>query len=72
MKAGIVIEDWKLPIFKKHLDAAGFTYTEHLNFTPTTMVLNVTCEFASELQPVVEAAQAECHRAAGDYKPEHL
>lgn len=28
--AGVVIDDWKLPIFKRHLDGAGSKYTEFL------------------------------------------
>ena len=27
-KAGIMLDDWKLPIFKKALDDAGFEYEQ--------------------------------------------
>ncbi|MCK5601940.1 hypothetical protein KAR91_08730 [Candidatus Pacearchaeota archaeon] len=27
-KVGIVLDGWKLPIFKKHLDAEGYDYTQ--------------------------------------------
>jgi len=56
--AGIAIDPWKLAIFKRHLDEAGFSYTEHPGKTMT--VLKVKTEFVATLQPVVEAAQLEC------------
>lgn len=58
--AGIVMDNWKLPIFKKHLDAAGYTYTEPSRFTGDTLVLQVHYDWAHKLQPIVEAANAEC------------
>lgn len=60
MIAGVVIDGWKLPIFKRHLDAAGYEYTEHPGITPDTLTLKVTCESAHRLKPIVEAANAEC------------
>lgn len=57
---GIAIDRWKLPIFKRHLDAAEYRFTEHPGDTPDTMLLKVKARFASDLQPVVEAAQKEC------------
>jgi hypothetical protein len=60
MIAGIVLDDWKLPIFKRHLDAAGFTYTEHPGLTAGTLILNVPFEDQSKLTPIVRAANTEC------------
>lgn len=60
MKAGVVIDDWKLAIFKKHLDAAGFQYTQHPGVTKDTILLQVTTEWVHTLQPVVMAANGEC------------
>jgi hypothetical protein len=60
MKAGVVIDGWKLPIFKRHLDAAGYKYTEHPGLTADTLTLKVTCEWAHKLQPIVKAANDEC------------
>lgn len=57
---GIAIDDWKLPVFKRHLDRAGYAYTEHPGLTKNTLLLKVKTEFVSDLQPVVEAAQKEC------------
>ena len=61
--AGVVIDDWKLSIFKRHLDAAGFTYTQHPGLTKDTLLLKVKTEWISTLQPVIEAAQKEAHDA---------
>lgn len=58
--AGVAIDNWKLPIFKKHLDGAGYEYTEHPGLTADTMLLKVKCKFVSKLQTVIEAAQKEC------------
>lgn len=58
--AGIAIDKWKLPIFKRHLDDAGYSYTEHPGLTADTLLLKVKTEFVAPLQKVVEAAQQEC------------
>lgn len=57
---GVAIDNWKLPIFKRHLDAGGFQYTEHPGLNKDAMVLKVMTETISKLQPVIEAAQKEC------------
>lgn len=57
--AGVIIDPWKLPIFKKYLDAANFSYTEHPGMKGA-IVLKVEYKWVSELQPVVEAAEKEC------------
>jgi hypothetical protein len=60
-KAAIVFDAWKLPIFKKHLDAAGYTYEDPVQlFADGTLVLKVHFEWAHQLKPIVEAAQREC------------
>jgi hypothetical protein len=58
--AGVVLDDWKLPIFKKHLDAAGYKYDEPIPFTKGTLTLKVHYEWVHELKPIIEAAQREC------------
>lgn len=69
MKAGVVIDAWKLPVFKRHLDAAGYQYTEHPGITPDTLTLKVICEWAHKLQPIVKAANDECRAiSAGEPK----
>lgn len=58
--AGIVIEPWKLSIFKKHLDAAGLSYTQQRpGPVPGTILLTVRCESPIAIKPIVEAAHKE-------------
>ena len=57
--AGIVIEPWKLSIFKKHLDAAGLIYTQSKGPVPGTILLTVRCESPIAIKPIVEAAHKE-------------
>lgn len=58
--AAIVLDNWKLPIFKRHLDAAGYKYEEPVRFTAGTSTLKVRYEWVHELKPVIEAAANEC------------
>jgi hypothetical protein len=62
VKAAVAMDAWKLPIFKKHLDAAGYQYDEPVPLTldNETLVLTVHCEWVHKLQPIVEAANREC------------
>ena len=60
--AGVAIDDWKLDVFKRHLDAAGYQYEEPVELTPGTLILRVKYEWAHKLQPIIEAAQQECAR----------
>lgn len=62
MKAGIIVDDWKLPVFRKRLTAAGFTYTDAGGLTHDTTVLTVVTEDAGRLATVVQECQAECAR----------
>ena len=59
-RAAIAIDTWKLPIFKKHLDKAGYTFTEHDGLIRGTLTLHVDYEWVAALKPVVEAANEEC------------
>lgn len=61
--AGIVTEKWKLSIFKKHLDKAGLKYVEHPGPTKGTVLLQVECESAIGIKPIIEAAHKETQRA---------
>ncbi len=58
--AAVVMENWKLPVFKRHLDAAGYTYTEHPGVTKETLTLRVQYEWVSDLHPIIKAAGMEC------------
>lgn len=66
MKAGIVIDKWKLAIFTKHLRAAGYSYDTADGLTANTHTLTVKCSDPKKLQVVVEAAQKECLEQKGD------
>jgi hypothetical protein len=59
-KAGIICEDWKLPVFRKHLDAAGFTYADGGGLMSNTTILTVNTEEVNKLGVVVRAANDEC------------
>lgn len=58
--AAVVIDGWKLPTFKRHLDASGYAYTEHPGITKGTLTLKVEYEWVADLKPIIEAANAEC------------
>jgi len=62
MKAGIVVDDWKLPVFRERLTAAGFTYTDAGGLTHNTTVLTVVTDDVSRLGDVVKECQRECNR----------
>ena len=66
MIAGVVIDSWKLDIFKRHLDKAGYKYTQHPGPFPSVITLRVITDFVHKLQPVIKAAQEEC---AGSKRP---
>lgn len=42
MKAGIVADNWKVPIFERELTAAGFAF-DKMPFTKETTTIRVTC-----------------------------
>ncbi|PJA24978.1 MAG: hypothetical protein COX57_05820 [Alphaproteobacteria bacterium CG_4_10_14_0_2_um_filter_63_37] len=61
MKALVVIDDWKLGIYAKHLDADGYRYSGFTpSITPGCLASHVEYEFAGRLQRVLEAAEKEC------------
>ena len=58
-KAAIVIDAWKLPIFKKTLDAEGYKYSEHIGPGKYCITLKVETDSIAKLQPVVERMNKE-------------
>lgn len=62
-KAAVLIDSWKLPVFQRHLDAAGYTYREAPGVTDDTITLQVDYEFVANLKPIIEAANRECDNA---------
>ena len=63
MKAGVAIDSWKLDIFKKHLDAAGYKYDQGKGVTSDTLMLYVQYTWLSDLKPIIEAAERECQES---------
>ena len=63
LKAGVVIDDWKLKIFKKIFDDAGFKYTEINGPSNGCITLLVETETIEKLQPFVyEAMQKSANQ----------
>lgn len=63
--AGIIIDNWKLPIFERHLTQAGYSFEKPGGpggFTEDTMVLMVDTENIEALHEVVKAANKEAAR----------
>ena len=59
LKAAIVIDDWKLPIFERHLAQAGYAYEKGPGLTANTLLLTVKTENVEALGVVVKAANTE-------------
>lgn len=62
MKAGILIDDWKLPIFERHLSQAGYAYEKVPGLTAGTLLLTVKTKNATALGEVARAANKEAAR----------
>jgi hypothetical protein len=62
MKAAIAIDDWKLPIFERHLTQAGYVFTNAGPLTTGTLVLSVETVNGEALAGVVAAANTEAAR----------
>lgn len=62
MKAGIVIDEWKLPIFERHLSQSGYTHEKGPGLVPGTLLLTVVTENVTALGLVVRAANQEAAR----------
>ncbi len=60
MKAGIAVDNWKLPVFRQQLTAAGFSYSDGGSITADTTLLTVETSDLLKLKNVIEA----CQRAA--------
>lgn len=62
MKAGIVVYDWKLAVFRKRLTEAGYDYQDGGAPVANCTNLIVVTNDVLALKKVVEACQAECAR----------
>lgn len=61
-KAGIAVDDWKLPVFRERLTAAGYTYEDAGEAMPGITMLTVVTDDLLKLKGVLEGCQAECRR----------
>jgi hypothetical protein len=58
-----VIDDWKLPIFARHLRQGGYAYEHGDGVTSDTLNLYVETEDLTALERVVRAANNEAGRS---------
>jgi len=58
-KAAIAIDDWKLPIFERHLTVAGYEWEQYPGLTENTLTLTVTTPCLNALAVVVREANTE-------------
>jgi hypothetical protein len=61
-KAAIAIDEWKLPIFERRLQHAGYSWTNAGHLTTGTLVLTVETTNLEALGVVVKAANDEAAR----------
>lgn len=66
MKAGIAVDNWKLPVFRRRLTDAGFVYTDAGDFTHNTTFLTVETNDMLKLKKVLEQCQRECAFGKGE------
>jgi len=64
MKAGIAVDNWKLPVFRKRLTEAGYEYADGGALTVNTTLLTVETDNILALKKVLEKCQAECRKPA--------
>jgi hypothetical protein len=62
MKAGIAVDNWKLPVFRKRLKQAGYEYRDGGALTGDTTLLTVETSDMLALKKVLEKCQAECRK----------
>ena len=62
-KAGIMLDDWKLPIFKKALGDAGFEYEQSPGITEDTLLLTVKTDDLHVLSLIVQKANNDAAKS---------
>lgn len=60
MKAGIGVDNWKLPVFRKRLKEAGYDYQDGGALTDDTTLLTVETNNMLALKDLLERCQSEC------------
>jgi len=69
--AGIALDDWKMPVFKQVLTAAGYEYTEHPGLIDKTLTLKVECEDLDKLAVVIKKANKQAAKQKRELKRKH-
>lgn len=59
MRAAIVLDRWKLEIFKKHLEDGGFEYEVNNGLAPDELLIFVETEDLEQLKSSLRAAYNE-------------
>lgn len=62
MKAAIVIDEWKLDIFKKHLEKKDLIFEFFRGPSAGCLTIKISGEAVQGLLPTIEAANAECQQ----------
>jgi hypothetical protein len=62
MRAGIAVDNWKLPVFRRGLTDAGYSYRDAGALTHDTTLLQVETDDMPALAKVIEKCQAECRK----------
>jgi hypothetical protein len=60
VKAGIAVDNWKLPVFRKRLKEAGYEYLDGGALTGATTLLTVEMNDMLALKRLLERCQSEC------------
>ena len=63
MKAGVAVDDWKLPVFRQRLTEAGFKYADGGALTDGTTLLTVQTNDILKLKALLERCQRECKQS---------
>lgn len=66
LKAAVVIDPWKLDIFRRHLAKAGYEFKEGPGLTKDMLNFYVEIDDLKALEVVVRAANAECAKEQRD------
>lgn len=62
MKAGIAVDNYKLPVFRRHLTEAGYTYEDGGPLIGDTTLLTVETDDILALKKVLEKCQSESRK----------
>lgn len=62
MKTAIAVDNWKLPVFRRRLRKAGYSYQDGGALTGDTTLLTVETNNILALKKVLEKCQDECRR----------